>query len=141
MIVVLLVVVELTIITNASGHETKEKVVFAKTHIDKNTVITGEMLELGEVGTAAVHPDALKSVDAVVSKMAGMDIVVGEMLLGTKLADGEHGVIEVEDKSKRSFFWEQAFIQIQIGTEQCLKNFQGLRMTNIYVNLSQTSCI
>lgn len=103
LIVVLLVAVEMTIISNASGYETKEKVVFAKVYIDKNTVITGDMLELREVSAAMVHPDALKNNDAAVSKRAGMDIEAGEMLLEAKLLSHGRGIIEAEDKSKRLF--------------------------------------
>lgn len=103
LIVVLLVIVEMTIITNASGYETKENVVFAKAHIDKNTVITEDMLELREVGIGSVHPDALGTLNAAISKMAGTDIEAGEMLLEAKLSFGERGIIEAEDKSKRLF--------------------------------------
>lgn len=103
LIVLLLVAVEMTIITNATGYEAKENVVFARVRIDKNTIITGDMLELREIGSGTVHPDALKSNAEAVSKRAGMDIEAGEMLLDAKLSSGESGIIEAEDKSKRLF--------------------------------------
>lgn len=103
LIVVLLVAVQMAIIANASGYEAKDKVVFAKVQIEKNAVITGDMLEFREVGLGAVHPDALKSSDEAVLKRASMDIEAGEMLLSSKFTSGGSGIIEAEDKSKRLF--------------------------------------
>ena len=103
LIVVLLVVVEMTIITNASGYETKAEVVFAKVQIDENTVITREMLEIREISAGAVHPDALKTIEIAVLKRACVDIAAGEMLLDVKLSSSGSGLIEAEDKNKRLF--------------------------------------
>lgn len=111
LIVILLLAVEMTIIANTSGNEAKEKVVFAKVYIDKYTVITGDMLEIREIGTGMLHPDALKTIDTAISKRAGMDIEAGEMLLEAKLTSGEHGLIEAEDKSKRLF-------SVEFGVDQ-----------------------
>lgn len=111
LIVVLLMAVEMTIIANTSGYEAKEKVVYAKVHMDKNTVITGDMLEIREIVTGMVHPGALETIDAAISKRTGMDIEAGEMLLKTKLLSGEHCLIEAEDKSKRLF-------SVEFGADQ-----------------------
>lgn len=102
-IALLLVIIEMTIISNASGYEVKEKAVFAKVRISRNTVITGDMLEIKEIGAGSVHPNALRDMENAVSKRAGMDIEAGEMLLGSKLLSGEGGIIEAEDHSKRLF--------------------------------------
>lgn len=101
MIVVLLVAVEMAMISNASGYEVKEKVIFAKVHIDKNTVITADMLELREIGASAVHPDALKSKDDAVKKKSGMDIEAGEMMLEAKLSSVGREIILVKNRSNR----------------------------------------
>lgn len=103
LIVALLMAIEMTLISNVSGYGAKEKVVFAKVHIDKNAVITGDMLELKEIDTGAVHPNALKNSGAAISKRAAADIEAGEMLLSARLMSGASGVIEAEDKSKRLF--------------------------------------
>lgn len=102
-IALLLVIIELTIISNASGYEAKEKAVFARVSISKNAVITGDMLEIKEIGAGAVHPNALRGMEKAVSKRAGMDIEAGEMLLESKLLSGEGGIIEAEDHNKRLF--------------------------------------
>lgn len=110
LLVILLVLVELTIITKASGYENtekgKERLVFTKAHIAKNTAITADMLELVEVDRTAVNPDAVKSINAVGSKRANADIAAGEMLMNTMLSADECGIIEAEDKSKRLFSLE-----------------------------------
>lgn len=102
-IALLLVIIEMTIISNASGYEAREKTVFARVHISKNTVITGDMLEVREIGAGSVHPNALKGTGEAVSKRAGMDIEAGEMLLESKLLSVEGGIIEAEDNTKRLF--------------------------------------
>ncbi len=102
-IVVLLTAAEIKIITNASGYEAKDNVVFAKVHIDENTIITGDMLEVREVGRGAVHPNALKDIGAAASKRADMDIEAGEMLLEAKLSSDMQGLVEAKDKNNRLF--------------------------------------
>ncbi len=104
--VVLLVAVEMAIISNASGYESKEKVVFAAERISKNAIITGDMLELREISTEAVHPDAIKSINIALSKRAVMDIEDGEMLLNVKLSADDDGMIEAVDKNNRLFSLE-----------------------------------
>ena len=104
--VVLLVAVEMAIISNASGYESKEKVVFAAERISKNAIITGDMLELREISTEAVHPNAIKSMDIALSKRALMDIEDGEMLLNVKLSADDDGMIEAVGKNNRLFSLE-----------------------------------
>ena len=103
LIVLLLVAIEMTIISNASGYEAKEKGVFARVSIDKNAVITGDMLEIKEVDAGTAHPNALKDIDEAASMRAAMDIEAGELLLRSKLLSGEGGIIKAEDNSKRLF--------------------------------------
>jgi Flp pilus assembly protein CpaB len=105
-IVVLLVVLEVAIVSNAAGYEKKEKVVFAKERIDKNTVITGEMLEVKEIGAGSVHPKAVKTKDEAVSMRAAAGIEAGEMLLKTRLSSVVYDIIEAKDKSMRLFSTE-----------------------------------
>ncbi|MGI6668002.1 MAG: Flp pilus assembly protein CpaB [Acetivibrionales bacterium] len=102
-IVVLLVALEIVIVANAAGYEKKEKVVFAKERIDKNTVITGEMLEVKEIGSGSVHPKAVRAKDEAVSMRAAAFIEPGEMLLQTRLSPVVYDIIEAEDKNKRLF--------------------------------------
>lgn len=103
LIALLLVIIEMTIISNASGYEAKEKAVFARVFIPENTVITGDMLEVREIGAGAAHPNALLDIEKAVSKRAVMDIEAGEMLLKSKLLSAEGGIIKAEDYNKRLF--------------------------------------
>lgn len=102
-IVVLLIALEVVIVANAAGYEKKGKVVFAKTRIEKNTVITGEMLEVKEIGAGLVHPKALGAKNEAVSMRAAAGIEAGEMLLKTRLSSVVYDIIEAKDKSKRLF--------------------------------------
>ena len=103
LILTILVAAELSIISNATNHEVKERVVFAKKKIKKNTLIESSMLEIREVSSDAVHPEALRNIESALSKIACQDIEAGEMLLNTKLLNSSHGIIEAEDKNKRLF--------------------------------------
>lgn len=100
-IVIVLMVVEMTIISNASGDDVKQKVVFARARIEKNTVIAVNMLEIREISTEAVHQDALDDINEAVAMRAGMDIEAGEMLLNAKLLPDERDIIRAKDPSKR----------------------------------------
>lgn len=100
-IVIVLMVVEMTIISNASGDDIKQKVVFARVRIEKNTVITANMLEIREISSDAVHQDALDDMNEAVAMRAGMDIETGEMLLNAKLLPDERDIIRAKDSSKR----------------------------------------
>ena len=102
-IVILLVVIEMMIISNASGYEVREKVVFAARDIDQNTVVTGEMLEIREVGADAVHKNAVKSIDEAVNMTAADFIYGGEQLLRGRLTDKPDNTVETLDKSNRLF--------------------------------------
>jgi Flp pilus assembly protein CpaB len=102
-IVVLLIALETVIVANAAGYEKKEKAVFAKERIDKNTVITDEMLEVKETSSGSVHPKAVKSKDEAVSMRTTVCIEPGEMLLKTRLSPIVYDIIEAKDKSKRLF--------------------------------------
>ncbi|MGE5613936.1 MAG: Flp pilus assembly protein CpaB [Bacillota bacterium] len=102
-IVVLLIALEVVIVANAAGYEKKEKVVFAKERIDKNTVITDEMLEVKETGSGSVHPKAVRTKDEAVSMRATASIEPGEMLLKTRLSPVVYDIIEAKDESKRLF--------------------------------------
>lgn len=100
-IVIVLVVAEMTIISYASGDNTKQRVVCAKVRIKKNTVITPNMLEIKEISSDAVHPSALENIDEAASMCAGMDIEEGEMLLKSKLQPDKPDIVYAEDASKR----------------------------------------
>lgn len=50
--IVLLVAIEMKIISNASGYETREKVVVAARDIGEGTVIAAEMLEVRKLAAA-----------------------------------------------------------------------------------------
>ncbi len=100
-IVIVLMVVEMTIISNASGDDIKQKVVFASARIEKNTVITANMLEIREISSDAVHQDALDNMNEAVAMRAGMDIEAGEMLLNAKLMPDECVITRAKDASKR----------------------------------------
>ena len=102
-IVVLLVTAELAIITNASGYDLKEKAVFTKTNIYVNTVITSDMLEVREVGSSTIHPDAVKNIGEALGKRTAADLVKGEMLLKARLSADVRPIIEAEDKNNRLF--------------------------------------
>lgn len=102
-IVILLVAIEMMIIANASGYEVREKVVFATRDIDENTVITGEMLEIREIGADAVHKDAVRSIDEAANMTAADFIHGGEQLLKGRLTDEPAIAAETLDKSNRLF--------------------------------------
>jgi len=99
LITVLLVVAEAAIIVRASGDKIKEEVVFAKVQIDKNTLITENMLEIREVDSEYVHPAAVKSISDAVSKRAAIKVEAGEMMLAAKLLpDDETGVTDGDNR-------------------------------------------
>lgn len=102
-IVALLLALEVVIVANAAGYEKKEKVVFAKAKIDKNTVITAEMLEVKEIGSGSVHPKAVRTKDEAISMRATVCIEPDEMLLKTRLSPVVYDIIEAKDKNKRLF--------------------------------------
>ncbi|NLK86258.1 MAG: hypothetical protein GX279_02030 [Clostridiaceae bacterium] len=105
-IVILLVAVEMMIISNVSGYEVREKAVFAARDIDENAVITGEMLEIREIGADAVHRDAVRSIDEAVGLTAANFIYKGEQLLKGRLTDEPASAVEALDKSNRLFSLE-----------------------------------
>ena len=86
-IIILLVVIEMKIISNASGYETREKVVAAARDIGRDTVITPEMLETREISSSAVHKDAVRSIDEAVGMRSAADIYDGEVLLKRRLTE------------------------------------------------------
>lgn len=102
-IVVLLVAAEVAIIANAAGLNVKRKAVFAKERIEKNTVITENMVEVREISKDAIHPQALKDVAEALAMTAVTDLEAGEMLLGPKLSDNIRSVIEARDADKRLY--------------------------------------
>lgn len=102
-VTVIVLVIELMLISKASGHETTEKVVFAKVSIDENSVITRDMLEIREVASDLVLNSTARSIEEAESKVSAMRIEAGEMLLKSKLRDEDDNVIEVSDKSNRLF--------------------------------------
>lgn len=102
-LVLVLVVTEIVIIKSASKYEPQVKVVFAKTKIPEQTVITPDMLELKAVDLSFVHRMSLRSISDAASKRAGADIEAGEMILSGKLKSDEMEVIEVRDLNKKLF--------------------------------------
>mgnify|MGYP003938824969 CR=1 FL=1 len=111
-IIVLLVAIEMKIISNASGYETREKVVVAARDISEDAVITAEMLEIREIGSSAVHRDAVRRIEDAVGMRAADPIYGGEMLLKGRLAQEEDDKVKVLAKSNRLFClepgWDQA---------------------------------
>lgn len=102
-IVALLVTAETAIISSASGYDTKEMVVFTKTDVPGNTVITADMLEIRETGSSTIHPDAVKNIGEALGKRTVAGLVEGEMLLKARLSAGGRIVAIAEDKNKRLF--------------------------------------
>ncbi len=102
-IVILLVFIEMTIISNASGYEVRDKVVFAVMDIDENSVITGEMLEIREIGVDAINKNAVRSIDEAAGMVAADRIHGGEQLLKGRLTDETSNAVETLDKSNRLF--------------------------------------
>lgn len=100
-ILIVLVAAEMTIISYASREDVKQKVVCAAVRIEKNSVITANMLEIRDISSDAVHPDALDSIDEAVAMRAGMVIEAGEMLLQGKLLPDKNDIIRAQDNSKR----------------------------------------
>ncbi len=100
-ILTVLVVVEMTIVSYASREDIKQKVVCAAVRIEKNSVITANMLQVREISSDVVHPDALNSIDEAVAMRAGMLIEAGEMLLKGKLLPDEPDIIRAQDTNKR----------------------------------------
>jgi Flp pilus assembly protein CpaB len=110
-IVILLVVIEMTIISNASGYEAKQKVVFAARDIKKDALITEEMLEIREISSEAVHKDAVRNISDASNMYAASSICSGEMLLKSRLTAEAPDRIEALDKSKRLFCAKMEFDQ------------------------------
>jgi len=100
-ILIVLVAAEVSIISYVSKDDIKQKVVCAAVRIEKNTVITANMLEIREISSDAVHPEALGNIDEAVSMRAGMVIEAGEMLLKGKLFSRENDIIRARDANKR----------------------------------------
>jgi pilus assembly protein CpaB len=111
-IIILLVVIEMKIISNASGYETREKVVAAARDIGRDTVITPEMLETREISSSAVHKDAVRSIDEAVGMRSAADIYDGEVLLKRRLTEKVADTVELLNKSNRLSCikpdWDQA---------------------------------
>jgi Flp pilus assembly protein CpaB len=110
-IIILLIVIEMKIISNASGYETREKVVVAARNIGMDAVITGDMLEIREISSGAVHRDAVRNIDEAVGMRAAADIYDGEVLLRGRLTEKESDAVEALNKSNRLFSlkpeWDQ----------------------------------
>ncbi|NLP08319.1 MAG: hypothetical protein GX385_08985 [Clostridiaceae bacterium] len=122
-IVILLAVIEMKIISNASGYEAGEKVVVALRDISRDTVITDEMLEIREISSGAVHRDAVRNIGEAVGLRAAADIYSGEALLKSRLTDKAADAVEVLNKSNRLFCikpeWDQANAW-QLEKDQCV---------------------
>lgn len=110
--IVLLVAIEMKIISNASGYETREKVVVAARDIGEGTVIAAEMLEVREISSSAVHRDAVRRIEDAVGMRAADPIYNGEMLLRGRLTQEEDDKVKVLNRSNRLFClapgWDQA---------------------------------
>lgn len=100
-IVAMLIIAEITIVSNASGYEAKDVAVFAKQKIEENTVVTVEMLEMKEISKTAVHPNAFKAVNEAVAMTSKMVIEPGEQLLKSKLTSDIRDVIMAENSNNR----------------------------------------
>ena len=110
--IVLLVAIEMKIISNASGYETREKVVVAARDIGEGTVIAAVMLEVREISSSAVHRDAVRRIEDAVGMRAADPIYNGEMLLRGRLTQEEDDKVKVLNRSNRLFClapgWDQA---------------------------------
>lgn len=102
-IVALLVTAETAIITSASGYDPKEGVVFTKTDIPGNTVITQDMLEFREIGSRNIHPDAVKNIGEAIGKRTAADLLRGEPLLKARLSADVRNIVKAEDSNNRLF--------------------------------------
>ena len=119
-IIILLIVIEMKIISNASGYETREKVVVAARNIGMDAVITGDMLEIREISSGAVHRDAVRNIDEAVGMRAAADIYDGEVLLRGRLTEKESDAVEALNKSNRLFSPKQ-----RMGSGKCLAVGKG----------------
>lgn len=102
-IVVLLVTAETAIIASASGYDPKKGVVFTKTDIPENTVITPDMLEIREIGSRNIHPDAVKNIGEATGKRTAANLLRGEPLLKARLSADAQNIVKAEDSSNRLF--------------------------------------
>ncbi len=127
-IVILLVVIELTIISNASGYESREKIVFAAADITEGAVITEDMLLIREISSDAVHKDAVKSIGDAVNMRAESFICDGEMLLKCRLTAEAADAIEALDKSNRLFC-----VQLEFDQANAWQLAKNQRVDVIYV--------
>lgn len=103
LIVVVLVIIEVAVVKNASNYEPVSEVVFAKVRIPEKSEITADMLEVKKTGIGLVHPLSLRSIGDAEGKRASMNIEAGEMILSGKLGYDGMERIEVKDKSKRLY--------------------------------------
>jgi len=103
-LVIVLLVAEIIIIRNVCGYQSKVEIVFTKKNIPEGTVIEENMLEVIGVDTDIVPKNAAKSVEEVVGKEAGTDMVEKEMVTTEKLREaGESGEIKVVNEGNRLF--------------------------------------
>jgi len=103
LILVVLVAVEVLIIRSALNFQPEAEIIYAKTNIDKGTVITRDMIETRRVGVKYIHRLSVRNQQDILGKMASMDIQEGEMILSSKVGKEDLTRIEVLDKNKRLF--------------------------------------
>ncbi|MGE5629006.1 MAG: Flp pilus assembly protein CpaB [Solirubrobacterales bacterium] len=62
-------------------------IVVPKVNIQKNQLVTKEMLEMKEFSAGSIHPDALKKISDVAGKYATTDMKIGEVLFASRFTD------------------------------------------------------
>ncbi len=103
-LIIALLAVEVVIIKTAANYEPMVEVIYAKTKIQKNTLITEDMLIRKKINFSLVHSQAIKQEGDLIGKTAIVDIEANEMLLQSKV--GQYVPmedIELSNKDNRLF--------------------------------------
>lgn len=103
-LILLLLTIEVVVVKSASQYEPKINVVYAKTDIAANTLITKDMITIKTISLSMVHIKAYRSIEELIGKTAKVDIVSGEMILSGRIGKlDERTEIKVLDKNNRLF--------------------------------------
>jgi Flp pilus assembly protein CpaB len=84
-----LLAVEIMIVRSVSRYGPEISVVYARTKIPANAVVSQDMLEQKKIGISYAHRQSVRSIESVLNKKAKQDIEEGEMVLESKLVSPE----------------------------------------------------
>lgn len=103
-LLIILLSAEVFVVKKLSNYEPKIKVIYAKTNIPAETLITKEMLIEKEVSISLVSLKAIKDKAEAVGKMARIDIEEMEVVTNSRLMEKiEEKKIDVMDANNRLF--------------------------------------